>query len=116
MQKKKLAAGDPVKNRNIAAQKNGEDRKKRTMSKSSRGPDDPQGSAGSRARASALKIADTELVDAETLAGKFAVGRTTILRFAREGKIPYYAIGRAWFFSEKEVLDSLRRMGARKVA
>jgi Helix-turn-helix domain len=42
------------------------------------------------------------------------VGRTTILRFAREGRIPYYAIRRAWFFSEKEVLDSLRRTGARK--
>lgn len=86
------------------------------MSKSSQGPDDPQGSTGSPARASALKIANVELVDAETLAGKFAVGRTTILRFAREGRIPYYAIGRAWFFSEREVLDSLRRMGTRKIA
>jgi excisionase family DNA binding protein len=63
-----------------------------------------------------LRVADIELVDAETLAKKMGVGRTTILRFAREGKIPYYAIGRAWFFSEQEVLSSLRRFGGKKTA
>jgi excisionase family DNA binding protein len=69
-----------------------------------------------RERTPMLRVADVELVDAETLAKKMGVGRTTILRFAREGKIPYYAIGRAWFFSEQEVLNSLRRFGGKKTA
>jgi excisionase family DNA binding protein len=83
-------------------------------SKASNVPGTPQGATTSLERAPNLKVGDVDLIDAKTLAGKLSVGRTTVLRFAREGKIPYYAIGRAWFFSEKEVLDSLRRTGARK--
>jgi len=76
----------------------------------------PQDPGARRERTSTLRVSDVDLVDAETLARKMGVGRTTILRFAREGKIPYYAIGRAWFFSEQEVLSSLRRFGGRKTA
>jgi excisionase family DNA binding protein len=83
------------------------------MSKSSAEPRALDGVFVSRERASTLKVAELDLVDAETLASKLSVGRTTILRFAREGRIPYYAIGRAWFFCEKEVLESLRRFGGK---
>jgi excisionase family DNA binding protein len=76
----------------------------------------PQDPGARRERISTLRVSEVDLVDAETLAVKMGVGRTTILRFAREGKIPYYAIGRAWFFCEKEVLASLRRFGGKTAA
>jgi excisionase family DNA binding protein len=82
-------------------------------SRSSNVPGTRERAKASLERAPALKVGDVDLIDAKTLAGKLSVGRTTILRFAREGKIPYYAIGRAWFFSEKEVLVALRRFRQR---
>ena len=63
-----------------------------------------------------LKVAGRELVDGGELARRLGVGRTTIWRLARVGRIPYYCIGRRWMFCETEVLDALRVDATESVA
>jgi excisionase family DNA binding protein len=55
-----------------------------------------------------IHVAGRELMDGGELARRLGVGRTTIWRLARTGRIPYYTIGRRWMFCEAEVLDALR--------
>lgn len=53
-------------------------------------------------------VANRELVDGYELARRLGVGRTTVWRLARTGRIPRYEIGRRWMFCEAECLDALR--------
>lgn len=55
-----------------------------------------------------LVVGGKELVDTVELARRLQLGRTTVWRLARAGRIPFYKIGRRWMFCEAEVLDALR--------
>jgi excisionase family DNA binding protein len=55
-----------------------------------------------------MAIAGRDLVDGAELARKMSVGRTTVWRLAKLGRIPYFIVGRRWLFDEAEVLEALR--------
>lgn len=55
-----------------------------------------------------VNSASYQLVDGAELGRRLGVGRTTIWRLAKAGRIPYYSIGRRWMFSETEVVEALR--------
>jgi excisionase family DNA binding protein len=55
-----------------------------------------------------LTVAGRQLVDGADLGRRLGVGRTTIWRLTRTGRIPYYAIGRRWLYCIAEVVEALR--------
>lgn len=55
-----------------------------------------------------VAIAGRDLVDANELARRLKVTRWTVWRWAKIGRVPYYAVGRRWMFDPTEVLAALR--------
>lgn len=53
-------------------------------------------------------VNDKVLVDSSALAAAFHVTPRTVQKWAEQGKIPYYDVGRRRWFSEEDVLSALQ--------
>jgi hypothetical protein len=54
-------------------------------------------------------IAGREYVDAIEMAAESGLSKSGVLRLARLGRVPYYEVGRRWWFAPEEFMAALRR-------
>jgi hypothetical protein len=54
-------------------------------------------------------IGGREYLDAIEMATEAGLSRSAVLRLARRGRVPYYELGRRWWFDPAEFMAGLRR-------
>ena len=57
-------------------------------------------------------IGGREYLDAVEMAAEAGLSRSAVLRLARRGRVPYYELGRRWWFEPAEFMAALRRAPA----
>jgi hypothetical protein len=57
-------------------------------------------------------IAGREYLDAVEMGAEAGLSRSAVLRLARRGRVPYYELGRRWWFEPGEFMAALRRAPA----
>jgi len=56
-----------------------------------------------------------QLINVEEVTRLLNVSKVTVFKWKKEGRIPFYRIGRRIFFKKQEVLDSLKKIERRIV-
>lgn len=57
-------------------------------------------------------IGGREYLDAVEMAAEAGLSRSAVLRLARRGRVPYYELGRRWWFAPAEFMAALRHAPA----
>jgi len=66
-------------------------------------------SSESSNRRDAFVVGDKQYVDAVEMGRLVGLSRSAVLRLARLGHVPYYAVGRRWLFCPEELMRAIRQ-------